>query len=107
VARTLSGDCTEHAVLTAAMCRSEGIPARVATGLVYAESLGGFGFHMWNEVYVNRRWVAIDSAFDETDVDAVHLKLTDSSLDGVAQFETFLPVSRVMGKLKIEVVEIR
>ncbi len=106
VARNLSGDCTEHAVLSAAMCRSQGIPARVATGLVYAESLGGFGFHMWNEVYVNRRWVAIDSAFDETDVDAVHLKLSESSLEGVSPFESFMAVARVFGKLKIEVVEI-
>jgi Transglutaminase-like superfamily len=107
VARTLAGDCTEHAVLTAAMCRAEGIPARVATGLVYANHLGGFGFHMWNEVYVNRRWVAIDSAFDESQVDAVHLKLSDTSLDGVSPFETFLSVSRVFGKLKIEAVEVR
>ncbi len=107
VAVSLSGDCTEHAVLTAAMCRAQGIPARVATGLVYATSLGGFGFHMWNEVYVNRRWVAIDSAFDETDVDAVHLKLSDSSLDGVSPFETFSPVARVFGKLKIEAIEIQ
>ena len=107
VARTLAGDCTEHGVLTAAMCRAEGIPARVATGLVYATHLGGFGFHMWNEVYVNRRWVAIDSTFDQTQVDSVHIKLSDSSLDGVAPFETFLAVSRVFGKLKLEAVEIR
>lgn len=107
VARTLAGDCTEHAVLAAAMCRAQDVPARVATGLVYVDHLGGFGFHMWNEVYVNRRWVAIDSAFDESQVDAVHLKLSDSSLDGVAPFETFLPVSRVFGKLKIEVIEVR
>ena len=107
VARTLSGDCTEHGVLTAAMCRAEGIPARVVTGLVYANQLGGFGFHMWNEVYVNRRWVAIDSAFDQNQVDAVHIKLSDSSLDGVAPFETFVAVSRVFGKLKLDVIEIR
>ncbi len=107
VARTLAGDCTEHGVLTAAMCRAEGIPARVATGLVYATHLGGFGFHMWNEVYINRRWVAIDSTFDQTQVDAVHIKLSDSSLDGVAPFETFLAVARVFGKLKLEAVEIR
>ncbi len=62
---------------------------------------------MWNEVYVNRRWVAIDSAFDQTQVDAAHIKLSDSSLDGVAPFESFLPVARVFGKLKIEAVEIR
>ncbi len=107
VARTLAGDCTEHGVLTAAMCRAEGIPARVVSGLVYATHLGGFGFHMWNEVYVNRRWVAVDSTFDENDVDAVHIKLSESSLDGVSPFETFLAVSRVFGKLKLEAVEVR
>ncbi len=107
VARTLSGDCTEHGVLTAAMCRAQGIPARVVVGLVYATSLGGFGFHMWNEVYVNRRWVAIDSAFDQDAVDAVHLKLSDTSLDGVSPFETFTSVVRVANKLKLEAVEVR
>jgi Transglutaminase-like superfamily len=106
VARTRAGDCTEHGVLTAAMCRAEGIPARVVTGLVYVPNQNGFGFHMWNEVYVNRRWVAVDSAFKQTQVDAAHIKLSDSSLDGVAPFESMLPVTRVMGKLKIEAVEV-
>jgi hypothetical protein len=107
VARNLAGDCTEHGVLTAAMCRAEGIPARVVTGLVYVPHQSGFGFHMWNEVYVNRRWVAIDSAFNQTQVDAAHIKLSDSSLDGVAPFESFLPVAKVFGKLKMEAVEVR
>src|SRR6185369_1750667 len=35
VARSLEGDCTEHAVLLAALCRARQIPARVAVGLVY------------------------------------------------------------------------
>ena len=107
VARNLTGDCTEHGVLTAAMCRAEGIPARVVIGLVYANHLNGFGYHMWNEVYVNRRWVAVDAAFDQTQVDAVHLKLSDTSLDGVSPFETFNAVARVATKLKIEAVEVR
>ena len=107
VARNLTGDCTEHAVLTAAMCRAEGIPARVVVGLVYANQLGGFGYHMWNEVYVNRRWVAVDAAFDQTDVDAVHLKLSETSLDGTSPFETFTAVARVATRLKIEAVEVR
>lgn len=107
VAQNLAGDCTEHSVLTAAMCRAAGVPARVAIGLVYAEHLGGFGFHMWNEVYVNRRWVAIDSAFDQTEVDAVHLKLSDSSLDGVSPFESFLGVAKVFKKLGLKPTEIR
>jgi transglutaminase-like putative cysteine protease len=107
VARSLSGDCTEHSVLAAAMCRAVGVPARVAIGLVYAENLGGFGFHMWHEVYVNGRWVALDSSFDESSVDATHIKLSDTSLDGVAPFEAFLPIVRVMGKLAIKPIDVR
>jgi len=107
VARDLEGDCTEHSVLTAAMCRAAGIPCRVVVGLLYVEPSQGFGFHMWDEVYVNRRWVAIDSAFDQSEVDAAHLKLVDSSLEGVSPYETFLAVVRVLGKLTIEPVEVR
>ena len=62
---------------------------------------------MWNEVYVNRRWVAIDAAFDQTSVDATHLKLADASLDGVSPFEPLLSVSQVFGKLTLEPIEIR
>ena len=35
VAQSLEGDCTEHAMLLAALCRARQIPARVAIGLVY------------------------------------------------------------------------
>lgn len=107
VARNLSGDCTEHGVLVAAMCRAVGVPSRVVIGLVYAENLGGFGYHLWNEVYVNQRWVAVDATFDEDAVDAVHVKLGDASLDGVAPFEMFLPIVRVLGKMTLEPIEIR
>jgi hypothetical protein len=107
VARDLEGDCSEHSVLTAAMCRAAGLPSRVVSGLVYAEPLQGFGFHMWDEVYVNRRWVSIDAAFDESQVDATHIKLSESSLAGVSPFETFLSIVSVFGKTTIEPVEVR
>jgi transglutaminase-like putative cysteine protease len=107
VARNLTGDCTEHSVLTAAMCRAVGVPSRVVVGLIYVDELEGFGYHMWDEVFVNNRWVAIDPSFDQTTVDAVHIKLSDTSLDGVAPFEAFLPVVAVVGRLTIEPIEIR
>src|SRR5262249_17308106 len=49
VARNLTGDCTEYAMLTAAMCRAQGIPSRTALGLIYADVRTGpvFAFHMW------------------------------------------------------------
>ena len=39
-ARTGSGDCTEHAVLLAALVKARGLPARVCHGLVYVEQGG-------------------------------------------------------------------
>merc|ERR1712216_24526 len=39
-ARTGSGDCTEHAVLLAALLRARMIPSRVCHGLVYVEQGG-------------------------------------------------------------------
>lgn len=107
VVRNLSGDCTEHSVLLAALSRAVGIPAKTVVGLVYVDSLGGFGFHMWNEVYVNRRWVALDATFRQTEVDATHIKLGESSLSTVAPYETFLSVVRVFGRLSIEPSEVQ
>ena len=107
VAAHLEGDCSEHSVLVAAMCRAAGIPARCVVGVVYSEKVGGFGPHMWNEVYVNKRWVAIDAAFDQSVVDPTHLKISASSLDGIAPFEVFTPVLTLFGQVKIEPIEIR
>jgi transglutaminase-like putative cysteine protease len=107
VARNLRGDCTEHSVLAAAMCRAVGVPSRVVVGLIYVDRLDGFGYHMWVEAFVNDRWVALDPTWDETTVDAVHIKLSDTSLDGVATFEAFLPVVAVAGRLTIEPLEVR
>lgn len=111
VAKNLTGDCTEHSVLAAAMSRAKGIPTRIAVGLIYVDSkemkAKGFGFHMWHEVHVNGRWVALDSSFDQSAVDATHLKLSESSLEGVSPFESFLPILRVQGKVTIDPLELR
>jgi len=89
------------------MCRAAGIPTRVAVGLVYAEHLQGFGFHMWNEVLVDGRWVAIDPTLNQTEVDATHLKLDVTSFDGVSPYEVFLSVVHVFDKLELEPIEVR
>jgi hypothetical protein len=62
VAETRQGDCTEHAVLLAALCRALGIPARVAIGLVYVPHEQGFGYHMWTEVYVESTEVKLNKS---------------------------------------------
>lgn len=105
VAETMSGDCTEHTVLLAALARARGIPSRAALGLVYAPSQQGFAYHMWNEVYVNGRWIPLDATLGAGGIGAAHLKLADSSLKGASAYSSFLPVAKVIGKLKIEVLE--
>jgi hypothetical protein len=100
------GDCTEHAVLLAALCRAAGIPARVAIGLVYMDRPQAFGYHMWNEVHVEGRWIPLDATLGEGGIGAAHLKIAQSHLDGASAYTAFLPVVRVLGKLKIEVEEI-
>jgi hypothetical protein len=62
---------------------------------------------MWNEVYVNGRWVALDPSWNQTAVDATHIKVTDSSLAGVSPFSTFVPLLQVMGKLEIDPIEVQ
>ncbi len=105
VAKSREGDCTEHAVLLAALARARGIPARVAIGLVYMDRAAAFYYHMWTEVYVDKRWIPIDGTLALGGIGAGHLKIADSSLNGAAAYTAFLPVVQVLGRLKIEVLD--
>ena len=106
-ARLLRGDCTEYSMLTAAMCRAEGVPARTAIGLVYGELPGKppfFAFHMWTEVFANGEWRAIDSTLGQGHVGAMHIKISSQSWHNEATAAPLLPTLRVLGKASIEVV---
>jgi hypothetical protein len=105
VAESRQGDCTEHAVLLAALARACGIPARVAIGLVYLPRAQGFGYHMWTEVEIDGRWLPLDATLGQGGIGAAHIKLTDSSLDGASAYSMFLPVAQVVGQLKISVLD--
>jgi transglutaminase-like putative cysteine protease len=108
VARTLEGDCTEFAMLTAAMCRAAGIPSRTSVGLIYADVRSGpvFAFHMWTEVWIDGRWRAIDATLGQGRVGAAHLKIADQSWHDERSLTPLLPVVRVLGKLSIEVLQV-
>jgi len=64
VARHRRGDCSEYAVLTTALARMRGIPARVVVGaaLVSQEAnFGAFG-HAWTEMLEDGEWKVADAA---------------------------------------------
>lgn len=110
VARTLKGDCTEHAVLAAAMCRAVGVPSRTAVGLLYVNHpMKGavMGFHMWAEVWIDGQWRPIDAVLGRGYVGATHLKISDHSWHDVQSLTPLLPVYRVLGKLDMRVERVQ
>jgi hypothetical protein len=108
VAKTRTGDCTEYAMLTAAMCRAEKVPSRTAIGLVYVNNLlgkPGLAFHMWTEVFVAGQWLALDATLGRGSIGPGHIKITDHSWDGVISFTPLLPVKGfIMASPTVEVV---
>ncbi|HVR75765.1 MAG TPA: transglutaminase family protein [Planctomycetota bacterium] len=97
-----SGDCTEHAVLHAALLRAAGIPARVVAGLVHVD--GVFVGHMWTEVHAGD-WIPLDPTRAHCGVGADHIALSVSSLDS-SLLDPVLEIVAILGNIKIEVVEL-
>jgi hypothetical protein len=106
VADTLAGDCTEHAVLLAALARAKKIPARVAVGLVYMSGSNALGMHMWTEVWIDDRWIGLDATLGRGGLGPGHIKISHTALAGPAAYSSLLPVAHLLGQLEIEVMEV-
>ena len=67
VAATGEGDCTEHAVLLAALARATGHAARVVVGnLILERDDGLFAFgHAWTEIHDGEAWQIHDGTLPE------------------------------------------
>ena len=106
-ARTLQGDCTEHATLLAALARANGLPARGVFGMValpgsFADGTLTFGYHMWTQVYVDGRWIDIDAALNQPIPDATHIALGLSDLaDTSLPTESIQTFMQLAGKIQI------
>ncbi len=115
IARTKTGDCTEHGVLLAAVLRGAGIPARVASGLIYVDEFVGaknvFGYHLWTQALIespdgSARWINLDATLpDDTVFDATHILLQTSALNGGAMDNLMVNMVPLLGRLKIDVQE--
>jgi hypothetical protein len=105
VLRHRTGDCSEYAVLAAALSRAVGIPSRVVSGIVHTD--GRFAYHMWIEVWAGGGWFALDPTIGAGSVDATHIKLAASSLRGGAVGDLSLAIMRALNRLGVNVVEYR
>jgi hypothetical protein len=106
IARDLRGDCRQAALLGAALCRAEGIPARTALGLLYVDrnQRPALGFHMWVEVWHDGHWLGLDGTLGLGGVGADHLKVSDHSWHETASLTPLLPLYRVLGKASVDLV---
>ena len=105
IAKNPRGDCRHAAILLAALCRSEGIPSRIAHGLVYVERNGEplFGFHMWTEAHVRGRWVALDGTMGFGFVGADHIKISHHTYHEIESLAPIASLQNFIGKAKIHV----
>jgi len=115
VAASRQGDCSEFAVLTAAMCRAVGIPAQVVMGIAYVKDFAGlqdrFGGHSWVQTYISPatasrepgKWVGLDAAFKSAGLDGYgpgHIALAV----GNGEPADFFNLVTTLGQFKIDKV---
>ena len=85
-AASREGDCTEHAVLLAALGRALGVPTRVVNGLAYAPSFAGrehvFVPHAWVKAWDGARWTSYDAALPGFDAGHIALSVGDGDASG-------------------------
>jgi hypothetical protein len=116
VAESRQGDCSEFAVLTAALCRAVGIPAQVVVGIAYVKDfagLQGFGGHAWAQACVgadakgkNGKWIGLDAAFKSGGrggYDAGHVALAVGHGDP----GDFFNMATALGRFRIEKIEVQ
>jgi hypothetical protein len=106
VAQSRQGDCSEHAVLTAAMCRAVGIPAQVVMGYVYCpqfmDQKDFFGGHAWDQVYIGNQWVGIDATRAPGGYSAGHI----AQAAGNGNPEDFFALITIMGRFAITEIKV-
>lgn len=99
-----TGDCTEHALLLAAMGRAVGIPTRVVGGLAYAPTYLGrrdiFVPHAWMQAFIGDHWQSFDAALGRFDSGHIALAVTDGDPSSAFVGATLL------GNLVIDAIDV-
>ncbi len=76
-----SGDCTEFAVLLAAVARARGIPTRIVHGIAYSGRLvdrtNVFSPHAWVQAWDGARWTSYDAGFGQFGAGHIVLAIGD------------------------------
>jgi transglutaminase-like putative cysteine protease len=123
-ARRGEGDCSEHAVLLAALLRVDGIPSRVCSGIVYTERaahsylqsgsddagrtgrpgvVGSFAWHAWSQAMIGGNWVDLDATLHTSAYSVGHVLMGTSGMDDGAGHSDEMVMVSMIGNLEMEV----
>lgn len=91
------GDCNEHSILYATLLRAIKIPSQIVVGLIYQE--GYFWYHAWTAVYLGE-WIFTDPTYAEFPASPLHIMLKLGEIEKQAE------VAPIVGRIKIEVIEV-
>jgi hypothetical protein len=100
--RGMRGDCSEAAVLTAALLRAAGIPSRVVMGFATLESGVWIG-HAWTEAWIGGSWIGLDAALREFPAGASRVALTALSGEREMKPEATNLMIRMLANLDIQI----
>lgn len=105
VLKSWRGDCTEHAVLLAALLRAEKIASRVVVGFVFVPRASAFAPHMWVEAFVEGSWRPLDSTLSPESSAVPRIRVSHSSLavDSTGCVRVFADLLDFPGRTEISV----
>jgi len=100
-----AGDCSEHAVLVAAVARALGMPARVVVGYAMQTdgTVGGAFGHAWAEVHDGKKWHHIDATPVGELSDVTYVILSELDDEGPSHAMAMAELITVMMRTEIAV----
>ncbi len=101
--RDRTGDCSEAAVLTAALLRAANIPSRVVMGYATLQSGVWIG-HAWAEAFLGGQWIGVDAALREFPAGATRVALITLSGEREMRPEATNLMLRTLANLDIQIV---
>lgn len=99
------GDCFDLAALLAALCRSNGISARIAIGLrcdPQTQPLA-MNLHAWTEIHDGTRWIPLDASVPDSEVSADRIKWVDTLWNSNNPYESILQLARQLSTLEVAI----
>lgn len=108
-AESREGDCTEHAVLLAAMLRANCFPSQLVAGLIYEPGGPGtppaFIYHVWTQALIEsgtgERWIDLDATQRRRPRHACQIALSLS--DGSDPDDLWAGLAPTLGTISIDV----